>query len=66
MLVTAMTPNIDSHLYVETEDEHRTKTKHLVILFAAMTDAHGNSAIVPVALVDGKLVPGGKRLVRDE
>lgn len=67
MVITAITPNIDSHLFVEVEDENRKVHKCLVLLFVAMADHNsGQSTIAPVALVEGKLSIGGKRLIRHE
>lgn len=66
-MITSLTPNLDGFLFAETEDENRVKTKHPVILFAALFEASNQqAAIVPFVLIDGKLAPANGRLIRDE
>jgi hypothetical protein len=66
MVITAMTPNIDGHLYAETEDEHRNKKLTPLILFIATSDIHGNSSISAMTIVDGKLAMAGKIVRRED
>lgn len=65
-MISAIAPNIDSHLFVEVEDENRKTKLTQVILFIAAKTPQGD-VVLPVSMNDaGSLQIGGKRLVRKE
>lgn len=66
MVITAMTPNLDGHLYVKQVDEHRKEKLLPVVLFVATSDMHGNSAISVMVISNGKLAMGNGDIIRDE
>lgn len=68
MIITALTPNIDSFLFVELEDEHRKKRRFPIVLFAAIGSNPGDMSIGLVINKDGVLAMpiGNVKVVRDE
>lgn len=70
MLFTSLSPNIDSCLFVEKQDENRNITRYPVILFAGVANQAAPGAlqggILPIALINGELVASNAKLVRIE
>ena len=59
----AMSPNLDGHLYTIHENENREEVRCPVLQFIYV-----NGQVMPLSLHlgEGRLIIGGKRLVRDD